>query len=52
MRGDTAHLTPVVIGHEFQDGVEIRQGLSGDETVIVAPPTTLHEGQAVTPAAS
>ena len=43
---------PVVLGREFQEGVEVRQGLSGSEMVIVVPPTTLKEGQAVTPVAS
>ena len=52
VRGDTAHLTPIVVGREFQDGVEIRQGLSGGEMVIVAPASTITEGQAVTPVSS
>lgn len=52
VRGDATHSIPVVLGREFQDGVEVRQGLSGGETVIVVPPPTLHEGQAVTPVAS
>ncbi len=52
VRIGAAHLTPVVLGREFQDGVEVRQGLSGGETVIVVPPPTLREGQAVTPVAS
>jgi RND family efflux transporter MFP subunit len=52
VRGDAAHSTPVVLGREFQDGVEVRQGLSGGETVIVVPPPTLRDGQAVTPVAS
>lgn len=52
VRGATAHLTPVVLGREFQEGVEVMQGLSGSEMVIVVPTTTLKEGQAVTPVAS
>ena len=52
VRGDAAHSVAVVLGREFQDGVEVRQGLSGGETVIVVPPPTLHDGQAVTPVAS
>ena len=43
---------PVVTGREFQDGVEVKQGLSGGETVIVVPPGKLSEGQLVTPVAS
>jgi HlyD family secretion protein len=52
VRGDAAHLTPIVVGREFQDGVEVRQGLSGGEMVIVAPASTITEGQAVTPVSS
>jgi HlyD family secretion protein len=52
VRGDTAHSTPIVVGREFQDGVEVRQGLSGGETVIVVPAATIKEGQEVTPVAS
>ena len=52
VRGDAAHLTPIVVGREFQDGVEVRQGLSGGEIVIVAPAPTIKEGQAVTPVSS
>lgn len=52
VRGDTVHLTPIVLGREFQDGVEVRQGLSGGEMVIVVPPATIKEGQAVTSVAS
>ena len=52
MRAATAHLTPVVRGREFQEGVEVRQGLSGGEMVIVVPPATIKEGQAVTPVSS
>jgi HlyD family secretion protein len=52
VRGDAAHSIPVVLGREFQDGVEVRQGLSGGETVIVMPPATLRDGQAVTASSS
>jgi RND family efflux transporter MFP subunit len=52
VRAAKAYLTPVVLGREFQEGVEVRQGLSGGEMVIVAPPATLKEGQAVTPVSS
>jgi len=52
VRAATAHLVPVVLGHEFQEGVEVRNGLSGGEMVIVVPPATLKEGQAVTPESS
>ncbi len=52
VRGDTAHLVPIVLGREFQDGVEVRQGLSGGEMVIVVPAATIKEGQEVTPVAA
>ncbi|MGH7925996.1 MAG: efflux RND transporter periplasmic adaptor subunit [Candidatus Binatus sp.] len=52
VRGDTIRKTPIVVGHEFQDGVEVRQGLSGGETVIVVPAPTLRDGQEVTPVSS
>jgi RND family efflux transporter MFP subunit len=48
VRGDLAHSIAIVLGREFQDGVEVRSGLSGGETVIVVPPVGIHEGQAVT----
>jgi RND family efflux transporter MFP subunit len=48
VRGDVAHSIAIVLGREFQDGVEVRSGLSGGETVIVVPPPGMHEGQAVT----
>jgi hypothetical protein len=42
----------VSLGREYQDGVQVLQGLSGGETVIVVPPAQLHDGQPVTPQAS
>lgn len=52
VRGDSAHLVPITVGREFQEGVEVKQGLSGGETVIVVPAATIKEGQQVTPVAS
>jgi HlyD family secretion protein len=52
VRGDTAHLVPIIVGREFQEGVEVKQGLSGGEMVIVVPAATMKEGQEVTPVAS
>ena len=52
VRGEQAHPVPVVLGHEFQDGVEVKQGLSGGEMVIIAPASTLKDGMAVTPVAA
>ena len=52
VRGDSAHQVPITIGREFQDGVEVKNGLSGGETVIVVPAATIKEGQEVTAVAS
>ena len=52
VRRGIAHLAPVVPGREFQEGVEIKQGLSGGEMVIVVPAAALRDGQAVTPVGS
>jgi HlyD family secretion protein len=49
IREDHAAKAPVILGREFQDGFEVKQGLEGGEMVIVVPPTTLKDGQAVTP---
>ena len=52
LRHDHAVKAPVILGREFQDGFEVKQGLEGGETVIVVPPSTLKDGQAVTPTAT
>ena len=52
VRGDSIHQTPITVGREFQDGIEVKNGLSGGEMVIVVPAPTLKEGQEVTPVAS
>jgi hypothetical protein len=36
---------PILTGREFERGVEVRSGLDGGETVIVAPPVGLTDGQ-------
>jgi RND family efflux transporter MFP subunit len=38
----------ITTGSEFQDGIEVKQGLSGGETVIISPADTLKDGQRVT----
>jgi RND family efflux transporter MFP subunit len=38
---------PVVAGVEWQGQIEIKQGLSGSETLVVNPPETLRDGDAV-----
>ncbi len=52
VRDDHVTKVPVTLGREFQDGFEVKQGLEGGEMVIVVPPTTLQNGQAVTPTAT
>jgi HlyD family secretion protein len=47
VKDDRVTRVPVVLGREFQDGFEVRQGLEGGEMVIVVPPTTLKDGQEV-----
>ena len=48
VRDNIAHLVAITVGREFQDGVEVKQGLSGGEMVIVVPAETLKDGQEVT----
>jgi HlyD family secretion protein len=49
VRDDRVTKVAVALGREFQDGFEVKQGLEGGEMVIVVPPATLKDGQAVTP---
>ncbi|MCI0349686.1 MAG: hypothetical protein L0Z53_09700, partial [Acidobacteriales bacterium] len=37
----------VTAGMEWQGQIEIRQGLSGSETLVASPPETLKDGDAV-----
>jgi RND family efflux transporter MFP subunit len=46
---DTVRRVGVTLGRDFQDGVEVLQGLTGGEMVIVVPPPGLRNGEAVTP---
>src|SRR5579885_3223552 len=52
VRDGTTHRVEVSLGREYQDGVEVLQGLTGGETVIVVPPSQLHDGEAITPVAT
>jgi multidrug efflux pump subunit AcrA (membrane-fusion protein) len=52
VRGDTIHQVPIVTGREFQDGIEVKHGLSGGEMVVAVPAPTLKEEQKITPVAS
>jgi len=52
VRDGSAHRTEITLGREFQDGMQVTQGLTGGETVIVVPPAKLGDGQQVTPVAS
>lgn len=48
------HYQPITIGRDFGNEVEVRDGLQGDELVVVSPDNSLQEGQSVQaqPAAS
>ncbi len=52
VRGDRIHQVPIVTGREFQDGIEVKHGLSGGEMVVAEPAPTLKEEQKITPVAS
>ncbi len=47
VRDGAASRVPILLGREFQGGMEVKQGLSGGETVIVTPPDNLKDGQPV-----
>jgi len=47
-----ANRVSITSGGEFQDGIEVKQGLSGGEKVIISPADTLKDGQRVTIKAS
>jgi RND family efflux transporter MFP subunit len=47
IRDATASRVPLLLGRDFQGGTEVKQGLSGGETVIVTPPDGLREGRPV-----
>jgi RND family efflux transporter MFP subunit len=52
VRDDRIRRTEVSLGRDFQDGVEVLQGLTGGEMVIVVPPAGLREDEQVTPVAT
>ncbi|MGB6090156.1 MAG: efflux RND transporter periplasmic adaptor subunit [Candidatus Binataceae bacterium] len=52
VRDGAAHRNEIALGREFQDGIQVTQGLTGGETVIVVPSAKLHDGQQITPVAS
>jgi RND family efflux transporter MFP subunit len=45
--GNKAKLIPIVIGRDFGSSVEIVSGLTGQESVIVSPPDSIIDGEAV-----
>jgi RND family efflux transporter MFP subunit len=45
-------LVPIHVGRDFGPTLEVTEGLKGGETVVLNPPLSLHEGSAVTVAAS
>ena len=52
IRDGIATRTPIVVGREFQDGFEVKNGLTGGELVVVVPPANLKNGEMVTPVSS
>jgi RND family efflux transporter MFP subunit len=46
--GGRAQRVPVLIGHELETGLEVKNGLAGGETIIVTPPDNLRDGEPVT----
>jgi hypothetical protein len=38
---------PIVIGREDEDHIEVRSGLAGGESVVLAPPQDLRDGARV-----
>ncbi len=47
--GGKVHYQKVLIGRDFGDDVEIRDGLKGGQLVVVSPAVDLREGEAVKP---
>jgi RND family efflux transporter MFP subunit len=41
------HLTPIKIGHDYGDSVEVLAGVSESDVLVLAPPDSLSEGAAV-----
>lgn len=50
VRDGVAHLQTVVLGEESERGIEVKQGISSGDEIIVGPPEKLSDGARVTPA--
>lgn len=48
VKDGTVSLAPIVLGRDFGSTVEVVSGLKGGESVVVNPPDSLADGQAVT----
>jgi multidrug efflux pump subunit AcrA (membrane-fusion protein) len=48
VKNGTVSLIPISLGRDFGSSVEVVSGLTGSEIVIVNPPDSLTDGQAVT----
>ncbi len=46
---NTVHLQPIILGQNLGRDLEVIQGLSTDQQVIISPPDDIHEGAPVTP---
>jgi HlyD family secretion protein len=51
VRDAHVHRTPVSVGRDFGDQIQVTTGLDGSETVVTGDPPALEDGQAVTLAA-
>jgi len=47
VKNDRVHLQPVTMGRDFGTSVEVLSGITADDRVVVNPPDSLEEGQAV-----
>ena len=41
------HLTPIKIGHDYGDTVEVTAGITSNDVLVLSPPDSLSEGAAV-----
>jgi RND family efflux transporter MFP subunit len=47
VKNGRVHLTPITIGHDYGDTVEVLAGVTANDVLVLAPPDSLSEGAAV-----
>jgi len=47
VRNGLARRVPILIGNELENGLEVKSGLDGGESIILTPPDSLKDGQPV-----